>query len=94
MAFHLESEHAVLAAITVIGLIVMGAVALFGDGAPTNDEARADAAQPDATPRPLRLGVDAWVHVDPETGCQYLVVDRGVTPRFDRAGRPMCGAGR
>jgi hypothetical protein len=31
------------------------------------------------------------VVVDPVTGCQYLNVDRGITPRLDSAGKPMCG---
>ena len=35
------------------------------------------------------------VWVDPETHCQYLIIDRGdriaMTPRLDNQGRPMCG---
>lgn len=39
--------------------------------------------------QPYQLNVET----DPQTGCQYLVMSSGVTPRLNAAGKPMgCGA--
>jgi hypothetical protein len=41
----------------------------------------------------LKVKTDDWVHVyrDVETGCQYIRVRDGVTPRLTADGKAMCG---
>jgi hypothetical protein len=41
----------------------------------------------------LKVKTDDWVHVyrDTETGCQYIRVRDGVTPRLTADGKLMCG---
>ncbi|SAL00299.1 hypothetical protein AWB78_05926 [Caballeronia calidae] len=41
----------------------------------------------------LKVKNDDWVHIyrDVETGCQYIRVRDGVTPRLTADGKVMCG---